>query len=87
MEDQERRVPGRHRVWFVDEDDCAVEVLDVGERMEGQERDPGEVCSAVVGAEADGDDPGGDSAPVQFPDLADGVVLGAAGTRGQGVTG
>jgi len=72
---------------FVDEDDRSVETSDRGEHGQGQERDSREVGPAVVGAEADGDDLGGDSASRQLPDLADGVVLGAAGASGQGVTG
>jgi hypothetical protein len=49
--------------------------------------DAGEVVPAVGGAQADRGDLRWDAAPGQFPDLADGVLLRAAGAGGQGTSG
>lgn len=74
-------------VRFVDEHDGSGEPADLGQRRQRAERDVGVLGPAVVGVQADGDHLRRCTLPVQFSDLADCVVLPAAGTGGQGFPG
>jgi len=84
VQDLVRRAPGRHDGELGDEDDGAVELTDIGHRGQRLERDPDELVPADGGAEPDGDHLCGHAAPIQLPDVPDGVVLRTTGARGEG---